>query len=395
MIEWLALPALITGAALIPKKKMDEAKKIDEIFKNRGVCIRKGDNLIYPKLIEKHNNDDKLTLIYSLPLGIGSDIMEKAEKIIEDGINRKIEWEFDGVLKIYIYHHNLPEKWNYSNDLIHKDTWEVPIGKHPAGTIFHDFDKYPHMLTGGTTRFGKTVFLKGMLNSLMMNQFEDVEFYILDLKAGLEFYKYKSLPQVKEVACDVYEAAEVLNQIVEDLKQREMEFRINGYTNIVDTNIKKRTFVIVDEGAELSPDLLANKQAKQYAHFCQAALGEIARIGGGLGYRLIFATQYPTKVAVPMQVKMNIVTRIAFTIPEQLGSRVILDEPGAENLPALPGRAIYKVEKKRIVQVPYITDKQMFKMMEEKYNESRTSRDIVNDNRQDESDNHKTINEGP
>jgi len=80
MIEWLALPALITGAALIPKRKMDEAKKIDEIFKNRGVAIRKGEELIYPKLIDKTNDSDKLTLIYSLPLGIGSDIMEKKKK---------------------------------------------------------------------------------------------------------------------------------------------------------------------------------------------------------------------------------------------------------------------------------------------------------------------------
>lgn len=66
----------------------------------------------------------------------------------------------------------------------------------------------------------------------------------------------------------------------------------NGYTNIVDTHIKKRTFIIVDEGAELSPDIIADRDLKKYARFCQGALSEIARIGGGLGYQLIFCTQY-------------------------------------------------------------------------------------------------------
>jgi DNA segregation ATPase FtsK/SpoIIIE, S-DNA-T family len=189
------------------------------------------------------------------------------------------------------------------------------------------------------------------------------------------------LDQVKEVACDVYESARVLNEITEDLKKQEKYFLEKGYTNISDTPIKKRTFIFVDEGAELSPNIVKDKRAKKYAEFCQAALSEIARIGGGLGYRLIYATQYPTKEAVPMQVKMNIVARLSFICASQMGSRVLLDDIGAENLPSIPGRAIYLVEKKRVVQVPYIDDSMAFKMMEEKLNEPRKERTVVNDHR--------------
>ena len=184
------------------------------------------------------------------------------------------------------------------------------------------------------------------------------------MDAGLEFYKYKGLPQVKEVACDVFESAELLNEITQDLKKKELHFREKGYTNVIETPIKKRTFIFVDEGAELSPSIVKQKDAKKYAEFCQAALSEIARIGGGLGYRLIYATQYPTKEAVPMQVKMNIVARLSFVCASQVASRVLLDETGGESLPSIPGRAIYLVEKKRTVQVPYIDDKMMFEMME-------------------------------
>jgi S-DNA-T family DNA segregation ATPase FtsK/SpoIIIE len=196
-----------------------------------------------------------------------------------------------------------------------------------------------------------------------MNNPDDVEFYILDLKGGLEFYKFKGVPQVKAVACNVYEAAELLNEIVENMKQMEDHFRLKGYTNINETPIKKRTFILVDEGAELAPDIIVG-DAKKYAQFCQSALSEIARIGRAVGYRLIYGTQYPSAKSVNMSIKMNIVARISFVAASQVSSRVILDEIGAEDIPTIPGRAIYKVEKKRTVQVPYIDDKMMFKMME-------------------------------
>lgn len=366
MIEWLAAPLLIAGAALIPKQKMSDRKKIDTVFKNRNVGIKKGDNVQYPKFISKTDKISHTTYIYTLPLGIPSDAIETLIPAFSEALNKEVETEFDSILKIRVFHGKLPEKWNYDDTLLRPGTWEVPIGKNHTGVLYHDFEKYCHLLNGGVTRFGKTVFMKEVLHTLILNNPDDVEVYILDLKAGLEFYKYKSLPQIKEVACDVYESAEVLSQITEELKQKEHMFRDEGYSNIIDTPIKKRTFIFVDEGAELSPAIVKTKEAKKYAEFCQAALSEIARIGGGLGYRLIYATQYPTREAVPMQVKMNIVARLSFICASQVASRVLLDEIGAESLPSIPGRAIYLVEKKRIVQVPYIDDKTTFKSFNER-----------------------------
>lgn len=354
MIEWV-IPAVIIGAGFIPKRKMSDEKKIQTIFINRKVGITKGENVQYPKLIRKHRQETYDTYIYSLPLGMPSHSLETILDALEDGLNKDVELQFDGVLKIHVFNEGLPEKWNYDDSLLQPNTWLTPIGKNHTGLLYHDFEKYPHMLCGGVTRFGKTVFIKNVFYSILMNQPEHVEFYFLDLKGGLEFGKYMGLPQVKAVASDVYEAAEVLEKIILDLKNREKEFRQKGYTNIVDTPIKKRTFVIVDEGAELSPNIIAG-EGKKYAQFCQSALSEISRIGGGLGLRLLYCTQYPTKEAVPMQVKMNIVTRISFIAAAQVASRVILDEIGAEDLPSIPGRAIYKIEKNRTVQVPYIDD---------------------------------------
>ena len=96
--------------------------------------------------------------------------------------------------------------------------------------------------------------------------------------------------------------------------------------------------------------------------------------------RLIYATQYPTKEAVPMQVKMNIVARMSFICASRVASQVLLDDVGAEDLPSIPGRAIYMVEKKRTVQVPYIDDKMIYKMMEGEH-ETRKARKSVDDDR--------------
>jgi DNA segregation ATPase FtsK/SpoIIIE, S-DNA-T family len=384
MIEWLAFPVAIGLAAMIPKGKPKEETVIKQIFENKGVCIRRGESLQYPNLKHKTKGDSYTTYLFSMPYGLSKEDIERVLPAIKEAFNKEVEIEMDGWLKIDVFHNDLPEKWDYDEGLLRPGKWEIPIGKNHKGILYHDFEKYCHLLCGGVTRFGKTVFMKEAMNTLILNNPQDVEIYVLDLKAGLEFYKYKALPQVKEVACDVFESAELLNQITQDLKKRELFFREKGYTNIMDTPIKKRTFIFIDEGAELSPNIVKSKEAKKYAEFCQAALSEIARIGGGLGYRLLYATQYPTKEAVPMQVKMNIVARLSFVCASQVASRVLLDEIGAESLPSIPGRAIYLVEKKRTVQVPYIDDKMMFTMMEERKDviiNPKQNRKPVNDNR--------------
>lgn len=392
MWEILALPALAVGAALVPKRKMKDIDKIKKVFENTSLGIKKQEEIHYPILLKQSHQQTHSTYIFSLPLGLSSYQFESIIPAIEEGLNKDCDYSFeDGVFKLKTFNSQLPTKWKYTDDLLNINTWQIPIGKNHEGLLYHDFEKYPHMLVGGVTRFGKTVFIKEAFYTLLMNQLENAEFYFLDLKGGLEFGKYIGLPQVKGVASDLRESVELLAVIHQDLKDCEKLFRTNGYTNIIDTPIKKRTFIIVDEGAELSPNLLTG-ELKKYANYCQQTLSEIARIGGGIGYRMLFCTQYPVKEAVPMQIKMNIVARLSFIAAAQVASRVILDENGAEELPSIPGRAIYKIEKKRIVQVPYIDDKYMFTKMEERESDiinAVQDRNIANDDRSTRSCNDK------
>ncbi|MGV3465256.1 MAG: FtsK/SpoIIIE domain-containing protein [Heyndrickxia sp.] len=264
--------------------------------------------------------------------------------------------------------------WNYNKKYLYDHSWMVPVGK-KRKVIYHHFEHYPHLLIGGTTRFGKTVFLKSMFTSLLLSNQDRVKFIILDLKGGLEFWKYRNLPQVQVIACDIVEAAKALDHVYRLIKLDEERFKKNGWNNICDTTLKERTFIIVDEGADLGPKLVTKEQ-RQYANICQNYLSEIARKGGGLGYRLIYATQYPTVEAVPNQIKINMAARLSFYIGEPIGSRVILDSNDAAEIEPIPGRAIYKLAKKTEIQCPYISDKQIGGYLHE-LSQDRT--DIVSD----------------
>ncbi len=98
---------------------------------------------------------------------------------------------------------------------------------------------------------------------------------------------------------------------------------------------------------------------------CQHILGEVARIGGALGFRLIFCTQYPTSDTLPRQVKQNADLKITFRLPTGYASQVAIDDYGAEELPSdIKGRAIVKTHEKMIVQTPLIDDDEMMKRLE-------------------------------
>ena len=87
-------------------------------------------------------------------------------------------------------------------------------------------------------------------------------------------------------------------------------------------------------------------------------VGDDMRRGRGAGYRLIFCTQYPTNETLPSQVRQNCDGRVCFKLQTNTASRAVLDEDGAEDLPFVRGRSVYKSPHgKIIVQTPLIENK--------------------------------------
>ena len=267
-------------------------------------------------------------------------------------------------------------RYDYDFSRNYSGGWTVPIGKTLNGIAMHDFDKIPHMTIAGMTRQGKTVLLKLIMTHLTSYHPDDVEFYIIDLKGGLEFDQYKNLKQVKRVASDVNEAYDLLTDVSEQIKTDMSHFKSKGYTNVLNTNIKKRKFIITDEGAELTPATHQSKEQKDKFKYCQHTLSEIARVAGALGYRNIFCTQYPTADTLPRQIKQNSDAKISFRLPTEIASRVAIDEQGAETLEN-PGRAIYRTHERHVIQVPYISDEDMKERLKGWEHEPATEEDTA------------------
>lgn len=366
MFDILLIPALSGAVALAIgiKSRNKEEMAIRKVFRNLKVGAMEGKDFTFPKLVATEKKSDRTRYVYRVPLGLTKKALEPVKEVLEATLDRPVEVKFKKWLYIEVFHNEIPKKVAYSS-APHEKGWVIPLGCNERGWHFHDFDKTPHCTISGTTRFGKTVMLKNIMTYLIDHHADDVEFVILDMKGGLEFGRYKNLKQVVDVASNPVEAFNALGMVKVFMEQQEAVFKVNGWSNVVNTSIQKRLFVIVDEGAQLAPDRFMTKEQKDMLAACQHTLGEIARIGGALGIRLIFCTQYPTSDTLPRQVKQNADLKITFRLPTGYASQVAIDDYGAEELPSdIPGRAIVKTHEKMLVQAPFISDDEMMKRLE-------------------------------
>jgi len=139
---------------------------------------------------------------------------------------------------------------------------------------------------------------------------------------------------------------------------REIQSKLKwmGKKNVQQAMMSKRYFVVIDEVGELNASEAVTRSEKILKQECQTIMSQIARLGAGLGFRLVVATQYPVGDVIPRQVKQNADAKLCFRVQSAVASRVVLDAEGAETLPMVKGRAIYQTaDKREILQTPLIT----------------------------------------
>ncbi|WP_309121514.1 FtsK/SpoIIIE domain-containing protein [Paenibacillus sp.] len=386
-----AAAGLLAYTAIDKSGSASDAAKIQRVAASCGLTVSEGGKLRTIHLLRRTRHAWGTEYAYRIPIGLSFDDIVKKRQHIEDGLNHKrglidltiddlrtlrigpdilqqlralltgpkqrkeVLLDYDGTLRIRIYRDPMPTLVPFDEAALAScRDWRVLIGESREGRVYHDFDAYPRMVAAGMTRYGKSVFLKGVVTTLVAWQPTAVRLTLLDLKGGLAFNRFANLRQVATLATDVTEGLAALRSIAGDMKERKEYLRSRGFEDVVEAGIKYRHFVIVDEGAELASAGETNQELKKAKIECENILAEIARIGGGLGYRLIFATQYPTGDTLPRQVKQNCDARICFRLPTETASRVVLDEAGAEQLPLIKGRAIYRTDRKHVIQTPYI-----------------------------------------
>lgn len=372
----------------------NDSEKLNKIFSLTGLNVRDGDKTYTAQLVKKVNHSWGTEYRYRIPLGRSFEDYQAKLNHIQDGLNnrktmlqvsdlknldfskpllpqlkalltkkkaakKEVELSYDGLLKVKVYSQPMPSLVKYE-DFPLTGNWSVPVGLIREGNtvIHHDFEQIPHMVVGGATRYGKSNFLNQLITTLIAQQPANVRFSLIDLKGGVEFSDYRDCKQVIHYAEEPEEAEKALQALVEEMRGKQSELKQGGYRNVQEARDKVRHFIIVDEVGELNPDEAVTKEERALKGRCQTYLSQIARLGAGLGYRLILATQYPTGDVIPRQCKQNSDAKLCFRVQTATASRVVLDETGAETLPEIKGRAIYQTaDKRQIVQTPLIDSK--------------------------------------
>lgn len=336
---------------------MSRRRKLRIIFRRNGFMRQVGKDMRQPIEGPSIKTEQYTEYSYVIPLGLTlTDKLAEAISAAFSGGPVAVKSE-NGRISIRFYERSLPEQLPYYS-APKMEQWRIPIGETLDGPIAHDFDKTPHMTVAGATRQGKTVFLKALITQLTETHGDNAELYLIDMKGGLEFGRLAQLSNVAGVASDVEEACALLTGLQRQFNDDLRAFRRKGYANILDTDIALRRFIIVDEAAQLTPDKSDDKEVKAMKNECLAILSEITRVAGALGYRLIYATQYPTADTLPRQIKQNSDAKITFRLPTTVASNVAIDESGAEKL-TMPGRLIYRTHERHLAQGYYLSDDEM------------------------------------
>lgn len=206
---------------------------------------------------------------------------------------------------------------------------QIPIGVDTMNNvIYDDIAKMPHMLIGGQTGSGKSVFLRNIIQSLTNCHID-----IIDMK-GLDFEDLS-----KNIVSEIGRSLELIQCLSELMDGRYKDKKTDA----------KRRVLIIDEYADLV--MQTGKEVryridgykkngepimKQYTYDTRKELEtNLARIlqkGRAANINVIIATQRPSADIVAPIIKANCPVKACLRVATAKNSEIILDESGGERL---------------------------------------------------------------
>jgi S-DNA-T family DNA segregation ATPase FtsK/SpoIIIE len=205
------------------------------------------------------------------------------------------------------------------------------VGKDIAGkAIVAALDRMPHLLVAGQTGSGKSVMVNSILISFVYrNSPADLKLILVDPK-HVEMAAYHDIPHLlTPVITEPEKCISALKWSVAEMERRLKTFSNEGRRDIAEYNASRREermpyiVIVIDEMADFM--MAAGREM-------EALIARIAQKARASGIHLILATQRPDANIVTGLIKANIPARMAFTVVNQINSRVIIDHSGAEKL---------------------------------------------------------------
>ena len=205
------------------------------------------------------------------------------------------------------------------------------VGKDIAGhPVVGDLEEMPHLLIAGQTKSGKSVMINTLLASfLYRNTPSDLKLILVDPK-HVEMAPYEDIPHLlAPVVSDPEKCISALKWAVAEMERRLKAFAevkqrdIQGYNNLKKEEGMPYIVIVIDELADLM--MVASRDV-------EALIARIAQKARAAGIHLVLATQRPDANIVTGIIKSNVPAQIAFAVKDNVNSRIILDQPGAEKL---------------------------------------------------------------
>ena len=342
---------LVLGGVITSLNFVNPNKKFDSFFK--GANIKSGEGK-YPtiKEIEKTEHGEKIHV--NMPPGMSFyDLkQEKIEKALKTLIKKplKIHETLAGNTVINTYDKDILGMKPFTHIKTGSYT-SVALGHSLEGPLHFDFRDWYHLLIAGATGFGKSVMLRSLITSLILNSKpSELSLYLVDFKR-VELGIFEPSDRVAWYIEDTETFGTMLSSMGEESKRRYGLFK-KASTNNIDTYNKgrsdklKRRIVIIDEFASL-----AEKENKPLFDMLKQRLA----LDRAAGIHYVICTQRPSADVLPGIIKTNVPAKISFRVGTQIDSGIILDEKGAESLRE-KGEGILKIDECITFKGMYLTE---------------------------------------
>lgn len=245
----------------------------------------------------------------------------------------------------------------FSSEMVRNMSLPILMGVDTRGNkIYMDLAEQPHLLIGGATNSGKSIFTSQAICSLALRHSpQQLEFILCDTKQ-LDLVLFEKLPHVIAVHRNIHDIRQALEELISHVRIRTILMsglarNITEYNKLCKTaggsgkELIEYKILIIDEFADVigsDREWLNTLPKKERPEAIETLLQRLAQISRAAGIHIILATQRPSVKILSGDAKTNFPARIAFKLPSMQDSRVVLDENGAEKLLG-KGDYLYKI----------------------------------------------------
>ncbi len=311
---------LWTAAQVFPFTHTPDPDEIMlETWKQLGISNKDG------LLPEKKNG------AWFLPAGLCPKDIQKSISALSYQLNADIEMEVRGKgVYLRVYPGSLPSILPYEPQDLSDYKLGLTIGKTRKQDcyIFDMNDTHPYLIVAGAPGQGKSNFLAQALRQIEDNYTPTrIMWHLIDLKLGVELSPFEGSPFTAGTCWQGSKLPKLLSGIQKEIKARMTLFKAAGVLkideyNALDTEPLPYLLIVIDEYAELRREKTAEEKMQS-----------ILQIGRAAGIRCLLSTQRPSSTNLSTDIRGLIADRLSFRLPDRVNSEIVLDIPGAEELP--------------------------------------------------------------